>query len=440
MLKMTGFRFKMAFITVVALSFLALLWSILFIELWVTSDRLLMPSGPFHVGIADAVIDCPLATDIEGLPRNVQLAVRLWYPADPDVSGAAALYSDVRQPDVPTAPASGFMQSHGTRILRRLFGASRLALRRSIADAPLSAGARSYPVLLYHPGWGGRRTNNTVQAMELASHGFIVIGADDLLPTPSLDLSSEADAAKTLAWADRKVRSLADLMVALLDRLSRLDDTGELGRFAGRLDFQRIGMFGYSFGGAVAAEAALLDRRIRAVADLDGWLFGDVATTWIEQPFLIISDVIVGTVRPPEHLPYSERNKVTWDCVFTRQMRDGFTRSGGFLLEVSDAGHGNFNDAPLLWRWPKNTEAGRMAWFIFGRFWVTNGRAEGAAVEGRISVGGVVVRWRRSASPVQARWFRSGPRPSKVSQCGWLSPVINSRGLLPMRSTSWLRM
>ena len=80
------------------------------------------------------------------------------------------------------------------------------------------------------------------------------------------------------------------------------------------------------------------------------------------------------------------------------------------------------------------------AWFIFGRFWVTNGRAEGAAVEGRISVGGVVVRWRRSASPVQARWFRSGPRPSKVSQCGWLSPVINSRGLLPMRSTSWLRM
>jgi hypothetical protein len=45
-----------------------------------------------------------------------------------------------------------------------------------------------------------------------------------------------------------------------------------------------------------------------------------------------------------------------------------------------------------------------------------------------------------SASPVQVFWFCSGPRPSRESQCGWLSPVINSRGLLPMRPANWLRM
>ena len=47
---------------------------------------------------------------------------------------------------------------------------------------------------------------------------------------------------------------------------------------------------------------------------------------------------------------------------------------------------------------------------------------------------------RRPASPHQTRRGCSGPRPSSVSQCGWPWPVINSRGLLPLRSASRLRM
>jgi len=47
---------------------------------------------------------------------------------------------------------------------------------------------------------------------------------------------------------------------------------------------------------------------------------------------------------------------------------------------------------------------------------------------------------RRPASPAQARWGWSGPRPNRVSQCGWPWPVINSRGLLPLRSARRLRM
>ena len=56
------------------------------------------------------------------------------------------------------------------------------------------------------------------------------------------------------------------------------------------------------------------------------------------------------------------------------------------------------------------------------------------------SIFGPVLPRRRSASPTQARWVCSGPRSSRVSQCGWRLPVINSRGLLPTRSVNWLRM
>jgi hypothetical protein len=77
----------------------------------------------------------------------------------------------------------------------------------------------------------------------------------------------------------------------------------------------------------------------------------------------------------------------------------------------------------------------------FWSFW-GNKRARGS---GRpLGVGsrstGLLCGGGRSASPVQACWFCSGPRPSRDSQCGWLSPVINSRGLFPTRSASWLRM
>jgi len=47
----------------------------------------------------------------------------------------------------------------------------------------------------------------------------------------------------------------------------------------------------------------------------------------------------------------------------------------------------------------------RGAWFRIGHFLVTNGRTEAAGVAGRILVGWVIVRGRRPASPVQARWF-----------------------------------
>jgi hypothetical protein len=62
------------------------------------------------------------------------------------------------------------------------------------------------------------------------------------------------------------------------------------------------------------------------------------------------------------------------------------------------------------------------------------------AREGRISVRTASCAGRRPASPHQTRRGCSGPRPSSVSQCGWPWPVINSRGLLPLRSASRLRM
>ena len=49
------------------------------------------------------------------------------------------------------------------------------------------------------------------------------------------------------------------------------------------LDLDHIGMFGHSLGGATAAATMLIDRRIDAGLDMDGFLFGKVADTGLEQ-------------------------------------------------------------------------------------------------------------------------------------------------------------
>ncbi|UPT63718.1 MAG: hypothetical protein M0D54_04000 [Hyphomonadaceae bacterium JAD_PAG50586_4] len=55
-----------------------------------------------------------------------------------------------------------------------------------------------------------------------------------------------------------------------------------------RIDFDRVGFLGFSFGGATAAEAATMDQRFRAIVNLDGSLFGQAATQPPAAPYLTL--------------------------------------------------------------------------------------------------------------------------------------------------------
>jgi Thiamine pyrophosphate enzyme, N-terminal TPP binding domain len=77
------------------------------------------------------------------------------------------------------------------------------------------------------------------------------------------------------------------------------------------------------------------------------------------------------------------------------------------------------------------------AWFKICQFWVTTGVRKPPAREPDL---GVFCSGGGQPSPSQARRGCGSPRPSRVSQCGWRCPVINSHGLLPLRSARRLRM
>ena len=229
------------------------------------------PSGSYPVGVSTLRLVRDAA---DGAPRGTY-EVELWYPAQ----------------------RGGTRAAYGTGIpgLRR-FAYHRLLRTNASRDVPLAGSNERFPVVVYVAGWGGQRTDNTVLAEDLASHGFVVAAlsdvAFDLPPIPALsaplDFSSKSAYAATLEVARARIAYEAERASRVLDELQALDQAAPPATFANRLQVARAGIAGFSFGGAVGLEACARDPRFAAAVNLDGWLFG--VRNAGECPYLLVSD------------------------------------------------------------------------------------------------------------------------------------------------------
>jgi hypothetical protein len=148
--------------------------------------------------------------------------------------------------------------------------------------APPAAGRHA--VLLVSHGFGSSGALLTADAIDLASHGYVVVAIDhpgDALPVDVGGGHVVAPDPRGLRIVNAVFRTrVADLRF-VLGRLSTL-------RGAGRLDLSRVGGFGHSLGGAAVAGAMLADRRLDAGVDLDGRFFGPVVRRGLDRPFGVV--------------------------------------------------------------------------------------------------------------------------------------------------------
>ncbi|MFD4375224.1 acetylhydrolase [Streptomyces sp. NPDC058486] len=135
--------------------------------------------------------------------------------------------------------------------------------------APPLAGRR--PVVLYTPGGGDARSLGTGLAEELASHGMVVVLVDHPGEASQVELPDGSVRETVLYGPPDAVtfRTMIDTRVADLRLV--LDRLGELPTRA-VTDPRRTGIYGHSAGGTAAALLAARDPRVRAVANLEGYL------------------------------------------------------------------------------------------------------------------------------------------------------------------------
>jgi predicted dienelactone hydrolase len=193
------------------------------------------------------------------------------------------------------------------------------------------------PVLLFSPAMGRVPKDYSMIAEDLASSGYIVMGV-----TPAA--VAKVDLEHREAMQPVVERWVGDLRFAL-DRLARQP------LFRERIDASKVGVFGHSFGGAVALHLLAADPRVRRAANLDGALEGRPVR--LERPALFI----LGALLPPAQRELNDRilGEIQAVC-----------RSSPVPCRIEDrpeAGHMNFSDAGV--------SRPRLPWVI-GRFDLTD--------------------------------------------------------------------
>ncbi len=324
--------------------------------------RLPIPTGPYAVGrtwlvVVDSSRRERFSTEPDAKRR---FPVKIWYPATPGATGTAAPYADPRE-------------FAGAGLPPALFRHVRLMKTSALIGAPLATDQR-FPLLVFSHGYGGTFGQNTVQMEELASRGYVVAsiahpGESAWAPFPdgggmamdtgiannqarratpeaikaALAQMAKFDSVETpeagvpllrefIATTDEPIRSeslaewTADTRV-LIDLFSTFDHGDARSPFHGRVDLDRIGVFGMSYGGATAGEFCRLDRRCKAGLNIDGGQYGGLVDDSLQVPFLIMASSQAYGI----HLPVL-----------------ALTRAPAYLVKVPETTHLGLTDVPLL--------------------------------------------------------------------------------------------
>jgi dienelactone hydrolase len=313
--------------------------------------RLPKPTGPYQVGTRIYHLVDRNRPEVNGPSPSGkrELMVQAWYPAEPQAAFASLHLANYQRRSEVTMRAS----------YRSVLKTS------SYLDAQVRPGG-PYPVLIYNPSWMGERTEGTFQSEELASHGFVVVAVDhtffggrvqfpdgrvsDSRGAPELGNFDHSTEEEQAALGAKFVRIEAQDDSFVLDRLTAINEDPSTPWFH-KLDLSRVGTFGFSIGGATAAQFAYQDCRVKAALNLDGWTFGDAGPHGIPKPLMVLYEDKSLTL-PTEELLHSPSPAVRVFWHFSvedyNHVVDGLRKNGGYLLFIAGTHHVDFTDRSLL--------------------------------------------------------------------------------------------
>lgn len=315
------------------------------------------PTGPYAVGTTDYewIDESRLETFTKNPNDHRDLLVRVWYPADSNPTELTPADNNPAKKPLPSKPGLYIPEAKvfGPLLAKSLgmpvflFDYLSLVQSHSYRKAPLSGAEKTYPVLLFSHGYApGAVIQNTAQMEELASHGYIIFGIAHpyeslavVYPSGRVVSSSPsiwipfskaqelkiqsvwrqfqaASNPKTQTPLLRQYLALMGKMqtslnnwtndtIFVLNEIERINHSEFGDPLYGRLNLERVGVFGMSFGGATAGEACIRDSRFKVGVNLDGFQYGDLLDYPIKQPFMMMYSQTNPTMRA-NNLIYSK--------------------------------------------------------------------------------------------------------------------------------------
>ena len=323
----------------------------LVVSLWLeqkTDLTIPTPTGSYPVGRAiydwtdDATLD--MLAPVPGTKR--ELLVWIWYPS---VGGQA---DSMMEDYVPAQMRPKGDYASAPLIFRLLTRDPSKVHGHSLRDSDVSRKQRSYPVAILRAGASAQSANYSTLAEDLASHGYIVVAFDAPYRTnvvvfpdgrgmtrrPENNPELAIGAADSASLINKLLAAWTGDIAFVLDRLQRLNASDSSGKFTGRLDLARVGVFGHSLGGATAAQFCHDDSRCKAGIDVDGAPLGSVVREGLHQPFMfVLSDQI--------HSDDPETRQVMADI---QSIYDRLPREGRLRIAIRGANHFLFSDDGAL--------------------------------------------------------------------------------------------
>ena len=220
--------------------------------------------GPYPVGVTTQLFVDHSRTDAAtNGPRS--LMTEIWYPATDDTKDLPKnhlldFFVQNQSPEF----AMIFQMAFGVDILT----ADKTFKNMAVRDARVRDGV--YPLLLFSHGNGGFRMQNAFWCEHMASHGYIVMAPDHTgncavtFIDGNMVIFNDNKEARTQSSADRP----KDLSF-LIDTAGRMNKGGD-SRFRAKIDLEKIGAAGHSFGGYTCTWLVNQEPRIKAIAPMAG--------------------------------------------------------------------------------------------------------------------------------------------------------------------------
>lgn len=302
------------------------------------------PSGGYDVGTTlFELTDSSRKEIYSGKDELRKFTIQVWYPA-------IVNESDERAPWMTHAEI--YAPAIATYINLPSYFLNHLALVKIPAykDAQAATSAGGFPVILFSHGWNGFNAQNTGQALELASRGYIVIGIQhtygavitvfpdgSVAPNNPKALPEDADDPNYEIVARKLVNQWAGDMSFVLDQLSDWENEAE-NPFFQKLELERVGVYGHSTGGGAALQFCGTDSRCKAALGMDPFLrpvSAEVIENGLSQPsFFMFSQGWAD-------ITGSKNNKLF------NQFYPNVSDSKG-AIRIDGTKHYDFSDLPLL--------------------------------------------------------------------------------------------